>query len=473
MNLGKFFEFPLILVPIAIVALLILFIVLRKVKKKKNNLPKKEGMFKDLKGFLKKDNKDLRKRLYLTIAVLTLYIIGTTIEVPGTQAITKNLGFLELLNIMGGGALKRFSIFGLGVIPYITASIVIQLLQMDIVPYLADLQKQGHTGKQKINKITRYLGIGFAFIEGYAMSYAFLGRELGVIDYLEVAFIMTAGTAFLLWLGDQVTQKGFGNGVSLLIMAGIVASLPGTMKTAFDTLIKADSTSLLVSGSAKFILFLIVCILVVIGVIYVEGAKRQVPIQYANKSTETTLSKKTYMPIKLNSAGVIPVIFASSLLAVPITIAQFVDKNGTGKFTDFVNSYLDYTTPVGLILYVVLIIFFSYFYTFVQMKPDQMAKNLKDNGGYVPGIKPGKDTEKYFTGLLVRLTTSGAVFLAALSAFPIILDAVMGLPKSVSIGGTGLLIVVGVSIETYKQIESSLLARGYTTASTRKRRARL
>ena len=473
MNLGKFFEFPLILVPIAIVALLILFIVLRKVKKKKNNLPKKEGMFKDLKGFLKKDNKDLRKRLYLTIAVLTLYIIGTTIEVPGTQEITKNLGFLELLNIMGGGALKRFSIFGLGVIPYITASIVIQLLQMDIVPYLADLQKQGHTGKQKINKITRYLGIGFAFIEGYAMSYAFLGRELGVIDYLEVAFIMTAGTAFLLWLGDQVTQKGFGNGVSLLIMAGIVASLPGTMKTAFDTLIKADSTSLRVSGSAKFILFLIVCILVVIGVIYVEGAKRQVPIQYANKSTETTLSKKTYMPIKLNSAGVIPVIFASSLLAVPITIAQFVDKNGTGKFTDFVNSYLDYTTPVGLILYVVLIIFFSYFYTFVQMKPDQMAKNLKDNGGYVPGIKPGKDTEKYFTGLLVRLTTSGAVFLAALSAFPIILDAVMGLPKSVSIGGTGLLIVVGVSIETYKQIESSLLARGYTTASTRKRRARL
>ena len=473
MNLGKFFEFPLILIPIAIVVLLILFIVLRKVKNKKHNLPKKEGMFKDLKGFLKKDNKDLRKRLYLTVAVLTLYIIGTTIEVPGTQAITKNLGFLELLNIMGGGALKRFSIFGLGVIPYITASIVIQLLQMDIVPYLADLQKQGHTGKQKINKITRYLGIGFAFIEGYAMSYAFLGRELGVIDYLEVAFIMTAGTAFLLWLGDQVTQKGFGNGVSLLIMAGIVASLPGTMKTAFDTLINTDSTSLLVSGSAKFILFLIVCILVVIGVIYVEGAKRQIPIQYANKSTETTLSKKTYMPIKLNSAGVIPVIFASSLLAVPITIAQFVDKNGTGKFTEFVNSYLDYTTPVGLILYVVLIIFFSYFYTFVQMKPDQMAKNLKDNGGYVPGIKPGKDTENFFTSLLVRLTTSGAVFLAALSAFPIILDAVMGLPKSVSIGGTGLLIVVGVSIETYKQIESSLLARGYTSASTRRRRARV
>lgn len=474
MNISKFFEFPLLLIPIALVLLIaiVVFVIIRKVRRKKLGLPKKEGMFKDLLGFFKKGNGDLRKRLYLTVAVLTIYIIGTTIEVPGTQEITKNLGFLELLNIMGGGALKRFSIFGLGVIPYITASIVIQLLQMDIVPYLSDLQKQGHTGKQKINKITRYLGIGFAFIEGYAMSYAFLGQDYGVLNYLEVAFIMTAGTAFLLWLGDQVTQKGFGNGVSLLIMAGIVASLPGTMKTAFETLISTESTSLLVGGSAKFALFLIVCILVVIGVIYIEGAKRQIPIQYANKSTETTLAKKTYMPIKLNSAGVIPVIFASSLLAVPITIAQFVDKGGNGNFTNFVNSYLDYTTPVGCALYVVLIIFFSYFYTFVQMKPDQMAKNLKDNGGYVPGIVPGKETEDFFSKLLIRLTTSGAVFLAALSAFPIILDAIMGLPQSVSIGGTGLLIVVGVSIETYKQMESSLLARGYTSATTRKRRAR-
>ena len=475
MNLGQFFEFPLLLVPIAILLLIIVivFIIVKKVRNKNSDLPKKEGMFRDLKGFFKKGNGDLRKRLYLTVAVLTLYIIGTTIEVPGTEEITKNLGFLELLNIMGGGALKRFSIFGLGVIPYITASIVIQLLQMDIVPYLSDLQKQGHTGKQKINKITRYLGIGFAFIEGYAMSYAFLGQDYGVLGYLEVAFIMTAGTAFLLWLGDQVTQKGFGNGVSLLIMAGILASLPGTMKTAFETLIVTDATTaLLIAGIAKFALFIIVCILVVIGVIYIEGAKRQIPIQYANKSTETTLAKKTYMPIKLNSAGVIPVIFASSLLAVPITVAQFVDKGGSGSFSNFVNNYLDYTTPVGLVLYVVLIIFFSYFYTFVQMKPDQMAKNLKDNGGYVPGIIPGKDTEEFFSKLLIRLTTSGAVFLAALSAFPIILDAIMGLPQSVSIGGTGLLIVVGVSIETYKQMESSLLSRSYTSATTRKRRAR-
>lgn len=425
-------------------------------------------MFKILKQLFTKKNKDLRKRLYFTFAVLTLYIIGTTIEIPGTQEITKNLGFLELLNVMGGGALKNFSIFALGVIPYITASIVIQLLQMDIVPYFSDLSKQGHAGKQKLNQITRYLGIGFAFIQGYAMSYAFLGDSYTVVGYVEVALIMTAGTAFLLWLGDQVTQKGFGNGVSLIIMAGIVASLPTTMKTAFETLIDFSSTNAIVGGSAKFALFVIICILVVIAVVFVEGATRRVSIQYANKST-ANLGKQTYMPIKINSAGVIPVIFASSLLAVPITIAQVI---GNESFSNFVNTYVDYTTPVGLVLYIVFIIFFDYFYTFVQMKPEQMAKNLKNNGGYVPGIKPGEATEKYFSTLLIKLTTAGSIFLAAIAAFPILINMLTALPSSVSIGGTGLLIVVGVSVETYKQLESSLLSRGYTSATTRKRRAR-
>ena len=425
-------------------------------------------MFKSLKQLFTKKNKDLRKRLYFTIAVLTLYVIGTTIEVPGTQEITKSLGFLELLNVMGGGALKNFSIFALGVIPYITASIVIQLLQMDIIPYFSELGKQGHTGKQKLNQITRYLGIFFAFIQGYAMSYAFLGDSYSVLGYVEVALIMTAGTAFLLWLGDQVTQKGFGNGVSLIIMAGIVVSLPSMMITAFNTLMDFSTTNAIIAGSAKFLLFLIVCMLVVIGVIFVEGAQRKINIQYANKST-ANLGKQTFMPIKINSAGVIPVIFASSLLAVPITIAQIVDNE---SFANFVNSYIDYTTPVGLVLYILLIIFFDYFYTFVQMKPEQMAKNLKNNGGYVPGIKPGKDTENYFSKLLIRLATAGSVFLAVIAAFPILINMLTDLPQTVSIGGTGLLIVVGVAIETYKQLESSLLSRGYTTGSTRKRRAR-
>lgn len=432
-------------------------------------------MFKTLKGLFTKKNKDLRKKIYFTVAVLSLYAIGASIPIPNVSQdvlnsmANENFGFLELVNVMGGGALKHMSIFALGVIPYITASIVMQLLQMDIVPYFKDLSKQGHTGKQKLNKITRYMGIIFAFIQGYAMSYAFLGNSMTILGQLEVAFIMTAGTAFLLWLGDQVTQKGYGNGTSLIIMAGILISLPSTMETAFTKFLPGfDSTNVIISGGAKFLLFLLVSILVVIGVVYVEGAKRHVPIQYANKST-ANLGKETYMPIKINSAGVIPVIFASSLLAVPITIAKVIKNTG---FENFVNSYIDYTTPVGLILYVVLIIFFDYFYTFVQMKPDKMAENLRNNGGYVPGIKPGKDTEDYFSKLLIRLTTSGSLFLAALAACPILLDMVFGLPESVSIGGTGLLIVVGVAVETYKQMESSLLSREYSVTGARKRRAR-
>lgn len=425
-------------------------------------------MFKILKQLFTKKNKDIRKRLYFTIAVLTIFIIGTTIEVPGTQSITKNLGFLELLNVMGGGALKNFSIFALGVSPYITASIIIQLLEMDIIPYFSELAKQGHTGQQKLNQITRYVGIVFAFIQGYAMSYAFLGKNFGVLGYLEVALIMTAGTAFLLWLGDQVTQKGLGNGTSLIIMAGIITSLPSMMKTAFSTLVDFGTTKTTIVGLSAFLLFILVYILVIIGVIYIEGAERRISIQYANKST-ASLGKQTYMPIKINSAGVMPVIFASSLLAVPATIAQFINKEG---FSNFVDKYLDYTKPVGFILFVVLILFFAYFYTFIQMKPDQMAKNLQDNGGYVPGVRPGDATTKYFSQVLSRLTIVGAFFLTILAALPILVNAFTSLPSTVSLGGTGLLIVVGVAIETYKQLESSLLSREYSVNKNNRRARR-
>lgn len=425
-------------------------------------------MFKILKQLFTKKNKDIRKRVYFTIAALTIFVIGTTIEVPGTQTITKNLGFLELLNVMGGGALKNFSIFALGVSPYITASIVIQLLQMDIVPYFSELSKQGHTGHQKLNQITRYVGIVFAFIQGFAMSYAFLGSNYGVFGYLEVSLIMTAGTAFLLWLGDQVTQKGIGNGISLFIMAGIITSLPNMMQTAFTTLVNFGTTKSTIVGVSSFALFILVYLLVIIGVIFIEGAERRISIQYANKST-ASLGKQTYMPIKINSAGVMPVIFASSLLAIPATISQFVNND---KFTNIVNNYLDYTKPVGFVLFILLIFIFAYFYTFLQMKPDQMAKNLQDNGGYVPGIRPGDATTKYFSQVLSRLTIVGALFLVVLSALPILVNAFTDLPSTVSLGGTGLLIVVGVCIETYKQLESSLLSRGYSVNKNNRRARR-
>lgn len=422
-------------------------------------------MFKNLKQLFSKKNKDLRKRIYFTLLVLTIYVIGISIEVPGTQQITKNLGFLELLNVMGGGALKNFSIFALGVSPYITASIIIQLLQMDIIPYFSELGKQGATGQQKLNQITRYVGILFAFVQGYAMSIAFLGSSMGTIGYLKVALIMTAGTAFLLWLGDQVTQKGLGNGVSLLIMAGIVYSLPSMMKTAFNSLIPnglAYSTALEIGS---FVLFLLVYLLIIVGVVWMEGAERRISIQYANKST-ANLGKQTFMPIKINSAGVIPVIFASSLLGIPATIAQFINK---GDFTNFVDKYLNYNQPVGFILFVVLIFFFAYFYTFVQMKPDNMAKNLQNNGGYIPGIRPGEATKKYFTSVLARLTVVGAFALTLLAVLPILVNIFTPLPSSVQLGGTGLLIVVGVAIETYKQLEGSLLSREYSNSTSSRR----
>ena len=422
-------------------------------------------MFKNLKQVFSKKNKDLRKRIYFTLLVLTIYVIGISIEVPGTQQITKNLGFLELLNVMGGGALKNFSIFALGVSPYITASIIIQLLQMDIIPYFSELGKQGATGQQKLNQITRYVGILFAFVQGYAMSIAFLGSSMGTIGYLKVALIMTAGTAFLLWLGDQVTQKGLGNGVSLLIMAGIVYSLPSMMKTAFNSLIPnglAYSTALEIGS---FVLFLLVYLLIIVGVVWMEGAERRISIQYANKST-ANLGKQTFMPIKINSAGVIPVIFASSLLGIPATIAQFINK---GDFTNFVDKYLNYNQPVGFILFVVLIFFFAYFYTFVQMKPDNMAKNLQNNGGYIPGIRPGEATKKYFTSVLARLTVVGAFALTLLAVLPILVNMFTPLPSSVQLGGTGLLIVVGVAIETYKQLEGSLLSREYSNSTSSRR----
>ena len=422
-------------------------------------------MFKNLKQLFSKKNKDLRKRIYFTLLVLTIYVIGISIEVPGTQQITKNLGFLELLNVMGGGALKNFSIFALGVSPYITASIIIQLLQMDIIPYFSELGKQGATGQQKLNQITRYVGILFAFVQGYAMSIAFLGSSMGTIGYLKVALIMTAGTAFLLWLGDQVTQKGLGNGVSLLIMAGIVYSLPSMMKTAFNSLIPNGLAYTTALEIGSFVLFLLVYLLIIVGVVWMEGAERRISIQYANKST-ANLGKQTFMPIKINSAGVIPVIFASSLLGIPATIAQFINK---GDFTNFVDKYLNYNQPVGFILFVVLIFFFAYFYTFVQMKPDNMAKNLQNNGGYIPGIRPGEATKKYFTSVLARLTVVGAFALTLLAVLPILVNMFTPLPSSVQLGGTGLLIVVGVAIETYKQLEGSLLSREYSNSTSSRR----
>lgn len=413
-------------------------------------------MFAGLKQLFSPSNKDLRKRIYFTLMCLGLFCLGTTITIPWASALYQELGFLEIFNLMSGGGLRSFSIFALGVSPYITASIITQLLQMDIIPYFKELKEEGYTGRQKINRITRYLGILFAFIQGYILTIVYM-NGMSSLDILKTTVVMTAGTCFLLWIGDQVTTKGIGNGISLLIMAGIIQSMPSMFVTTFQSLVTSGTYST-VLGSILFALFVIVYIFIILGVVFIQLAERRVPIQYSNRTNSAYGAQTSYLPIKLNPAGVMPVIFAQTLLAIPTTIVALV---GNDAAKNFVNNYIAYTSPAGFILYVILILFFGYFYTFMEMNPEEMSKNLNKNGGYIPGVRPGADTTDYISKVIGRLTIVGSIFLVIIAGLPIIFSKFSGLPSSVTIGGTGLLIVVGVAIETYKQLESSLVSRSY------------
>lgn len=417
-------------------------------------------MFATVKQIFNRKNKDLQKKILFTLAALFIFKLGTAIIVPGVDNTSLgNLGFLELLNTMGGGAMEKFSIFALGVMPYITASIIIQLLSMDIIPYLTELTKQGISGRTKINQITRVIGIILAFVQGYIYSFAFVS-DGAPIQYLEYAVILTAGTAFLLWLGDQITAKGIGNGISLIIMAGILASLPNMFYTAFSTLVDTTATVQAISlGVVMFALFVIVYIAIVLGIVYEETAERRVPIQYANKSANSYGGKQSYIPFRLNSAGVIPVIFASAIISIPSILASFINND---SITLFINKWIVMTTPTGLILYILCIFGFAYFYTFIQLKPNELADNLNKNGGYIPGVRPGDETVSYISTVIKKITFVGASALAIIAALPVLFGLFSNMPTSVQIGGTGLLIVVGVALETYKQIESQLISRNYT-----------
>ena len=416
-------------------------------------------MFANFKQIFKPANKDLRKKIYFTFLCLFVFKLGTTIVVPGIDKNslgTNSLGFLELMNLMGGGALEQFSIFALGVTPYITASIVMQLLQAtELIPYLTDLVNQGGTGRNKLNKITRYVGIAFAFIQGYMFSFAFVNNGTPS-DYIQFALILTAGTSLLLWIGDQITQKGVGNGISLIIMAGIIANLPSMFMTAWDTFVVGSTTQAIALGVTKFTLFTLLYIAIIVGVVYVESAERRIPIQYTNKTVSG--SKQSYVPFKLNSSGVMPVIFASALMSIPSIFSTFIKNEG---FQLFVNKYLTTSTTTGFIIYIVSIFLFSYFYAFYTIKPKEMAENVNKNGGFIPGIRPGEETVNYVSAILKRITTVGAAALAFIAALPIIFGAVTDLPSSMRIGGTGLIIVVGVALETYKAVDSELKARKF------------
>lgn len=415
-------------------------------------------MFKTFKLLFSKKNVDLRKRIYFTLFILLIFIVGTTIPVPGTQGAISSLGIWELYDAIGGGALQNFSIFALGVMPYISASIITGILQMDIVPYFTELKKNGAEGRQKINKINRYMGLAIAFLQGFAMSVAFV-KGGTALEYMKLALILTAGTAFLLWLGDQITAKGIGNGISLLIMAGIINTVPSMFIDTFKALV-LNNTEIFI-GIVSFTLFVLFYIAIILGIVFIEKSERRVPIQYSNQTSSAYGAKQNYIPFKLNSASVMPVIFASVIFSVPSFIATLLDSsNGFVKFT---NTFLNYKTPEGFIIYILVIIFFSYFYTFLQINPEELSKNLNRQGGYIPGIRPGKETQDYIKTILGRITFLGAIFISVIAGLPIIFSNFLNtnLPSSVNVGGTGILIVVGVALETYRQLESRLINRNY------------
>ena len=300
-------------------------------------------MFATFKQIFRSSNKDLRARILFTLGVLFIFALGNSITIPGMNVITGDIGFLELFNAMSGGGLKQFSIFALGVMPYITASIIIQILQMDIIPYFKELKEMGEEGRRKIAKITRYSGLAIAFIQGFFYPMMFLGKTQEPMMYFKIAIILTAGTAFLLWLGDEITNKGIGNGVSLIIMAGIVNTLPSMFVTAFQSLIPNANNEVL--AWTKFIIFVLLYIFIVVGVIFVEQAERRIPIQYSNRSSSSYGGQQTFLPLKLNSANVMPVIIASVIMGIPSILAYFI-KNV--KVISFLNNYLSTSNQLVL-----------------------------------------------------------------------------------------------------------------------------
>ncbi|WP_172257392.1 preprotein translocase subunit SecY [Saccharibacillus deserti] len=426
-------------------------------------------MFNTLKNIWRVD--DLRKRLLFTLMVLVIYRIGTFIPVPGVNtdvlqsANEAGSQLMGLLNTFSGGALMQFSIFALSIYPYVTASIIVQLLSMDVIPKFTEWSKQGEHGKKKLAQITRYGTIVLGLVQAFATAIGFnriynaeMIPNATTVDYILIAIVLTAGTSLLMWMGEQITEKGIGNGISILIFAGIVANIPGYISTTAQSDFIVDGQTFL--NVMKTVIIALVLILIIVGVIFIQQGIRKVPVQYAKRVVGNKMygGQNTHIPLKVNAAGVIPVIFAVSLLQFPVILANFWAGYA---WAEWVQANLNYSQPLGMVLYAVMIIGFTFFYTFVQINPQQMAENMKKNGGYIPGVRPGKATEKYITRVMSRLTVTGAVFLTVISLLPIAFGSLSGLPQSVQIGGTSLLIVVGVALDTMKTIESQLIKRHY------------
>jgi preprotein translocase subunit SecY len=416
---------------------------------------------------------ELRSRLIYTLMLLAVYRIGIFINTPGVDRAAMNAfmdaqrqsgGLFSLFNLFSGGALNQMSIFGLGIMPYVSASIIIQLLAV-VVPSLERLQKEGAGGRQKINQYTRYGTIALSIVQGVGISrwLASLGRsDAGQSGFNQVVvpndnvwftfmtvISLTAGTAFIMWLGERITERGIGNGISLIIFAGIVSGLLPSGKTLLD-LVQQEVVSM--AAVAALLLFMV---LVVGVVVYVERGMRRIPVQYAKRMAGRRMfaGQATYFPMKVNTSGVIPPIFAGALLSFPATLGTWF------PFLQGIQRSIESSPWVYNGIFVLLIIFFSYFYTALTFRPDDVADNIKKQGGYIPGIRPGRQTADFIEGVLNRITFGGALYLAAICVIPSIISNMLGV--NFTFGGTALLIVVGVALDTVQQIEGHLISRNY------------
>ena len=406
-------------------------------------------MLRTLKNALKV--KDIRNKILFTLAVLLVYRLGTLIAVPGVNAKALqsigSTGLISLLDTVSGGGLAQYSIFSMGVSPYITAQIVVQLLQMDIVPKFVEWSKQGEVGRRKLNQVTRYLTIIFGFFQAIGITAGFqtlssmgLVKNPSVSTYITIGIILTGGTMLLTWMGEQITDKGLGNGVSLLIFSGIIARLPSGLQELYRDNVQVYSGAEIWKGIAFMAALAIIVILVITFVTWVQQANYKIPIQYTRRVTSA--GSNSYLPLKVNVAGVIPVIFASSFIATP-------------------NAVFNMQKPAGTAIYTLLIILFTFFYAFVQVNPEKVSENLTKQGSYIPGVWPGKETENYISRLLMRLSTVGALFLGLVALLPQLAANIWGLPQSIGLGGTSLLIVVMTAIELVRQLDGLLMKREY------------
>ena len=404
---------------------------------------------------------DLKRRIYFTLFILFVFRLGAYIPSPGVdRAAMSSLfasggGIMDFLNLFSGGALSRFGIFSLGVAPYINSSIVMQLLVV-IFPYLEKLQKDSTDGHKKITQWTRYGAVVFAVVQAIGMT-AWLGNlgimQGGILDWLLVVITLVAGSVAVMWLGEELTDHGIGNGISLLIFAGIVARIPEAILQTWS-MVRLGSLSVI-----GLLLGIVLMIAVVAGCILLQEGQRRLPVQYAKRVVGNKIygGQSTFIPLKVNQAGVIPIIFASSLLIFPYTIANYFSESSVGRFFSAVFAP---NSVIYLILYVALIIFFSYFYTAVVFNPSDIANNMKKYGGFILGIRPGNPTSDYITRVMERITLGGAVFLAVIALIPNVMSSVLRV-NSFYFGGTAVLIVVGVAMDTINQIEAQLLMRHY------------